>query len=80
MLIDRDYKNNFEIKKKKVKVEMSQEEKNKQVLRKLTEKYDIVIPMKEWITVKVALNQPPHVDPIKVVPDDPKAKKAPAKK
>lgn len=59
---------------------MSQDEKNKQTLRKLTDKFDIVIPMKEWLTVKVALNQDPHVDPVKVIPDDPKAKKAPPKK
>mgnify|MGYP007088253513 CR=1 FL=1 len=59
---------------------MTQEEKDKAILWKLTDKYDIIIPMKEWITVKVALNQPEHVDPVKVIPDDPKAKKPPAKK
>jgi len=26
------------------------------MLRKLTQKYDIIIPMKEWLTVKVGLN------------------------
>lgn len=59
---------------------MSAEEKAKNQLWKLTEKYDIVIPMKEWLTIKVALNQPEHVDPVKVIPDDPKAKKPAAKK
>lgn len=57
-LIDWDFKHKYELKKPKQpkSTEMTLEEKNKQTLRKLTEKYDIVIPMKEWLTVKVALN------------------------
>ena len=80
-LIDRDFWNKYEVKKqKKVKVEMSEEDKKKAALWKLTDKYDIIIPMKEWLTVKVALNQNEHVEPVKVVPDDPKAKKPTGKK
>lgn len=59
---------------------MSLDDKNKEIVRGLTSKYDIVIPMKEWITVKIALNQPEHVDPVKVVAEDPKAKGKPAGK
>lgn len=60
-LIDWDFRNKNEKmlkpwKHQGAKTEMSSEDKNKEIVRGLTDKYDIVIPMKEWLLIKVAIN------------------------
>ena len=65
---------------KNSKKEVTPEDKMKQKQKKVMKNYDIILSLKSWLTVKLAMNQPEPVIPTEEEVEEPVGKQGKGKK